>query len=497
MRQTLYAQLHARFASPGIPLSRRAFLAAASAAGVAALSACSTGEKRPAFSKRVVVLGAGLAGLICAHELLACGYDVFVIEARPRVGGRTLSFPDMVPGRYLDAGGEFVGENHPTWLACAKTFKLPLEPVENFGDLSGPIELEGTRLSAEQAGALFEDMGRVVARLTEAAKDVSAEAPWLSPNALSRDRTSLAEWLVTNAQDAQPATLRAMQVMFETYNGVPIHRQSLLAALAAIKGGGLEDFWTKSATLRCPLGAQRLSGVLAARIGDDRILVGVAADTIKDRGDKMVVSLSNNRTIECDDLVLAVPPSAWNKITFSSGLIPAGLAPQMGRAFKYLAALNARPWDAARTKPEAITDRLVGTTWSMGAPPDKATAGAPSAALAVLTGGAAAEPVLAMARTAAGQLLNDELEKLFPGYSDAFAASRLIDWPNDPLSGGAYAFPAPGEVTTNGPLLAKPVGGLHFAGDYCSHAFMGLMEGALQSGVAVAERIARRDGRAV
>ena len=496
MRQTLYTQLHARFGTPR-PLSRRSFLAATSGAALAALSACSAAEKRPAFSKRVVVIGAGLAGLICAHELLACGYDVFVIEARTRVGGRTLSFPDMVPGRFLDAGGEFIGENHPTWLACAKTFKLPLEPVENFADREAPIELEGTRLSSDQARALFEDMGRVVARLTEAAKDVNADAPWLSSDALARDRASLAEWLVNNAQDAQPSTLRAMQVMFETYNGVPLHRQSLLAALAAIKGGGLEDFWTKSSTLRCPLGAQRLSGILAARVGDDRILVGVAASAIKDRGDKMVVSLSNNRTVECDDLVLAVPPSAWKSITFSSGLIPAGLAPQMGRAFKYLAALNARPWDASRQKPEALTDRIVGTTWSMGAPPAAPASGAPSAALAVLTGATAAEPVLSMSRTAAGQLLNDELERLLPGYSDAFAASRLIDWPNDPLSGAAYAFPAPGELTAQGPVLAKPIGGLHFAGEYCCPAFMGLMEGALQSGVAVAERIARRDGRAV
>ena len=57
-----------------------------------------------------------------------------------------------------------------------------------------------------------------------------------------------------------------------------------------------------------------------------------------------------------------------------------------------------------------------------------------------------------------------------------------------------YSFPAPGEVTTVGPLLHKGLGRLHFAGEHTCYAFFGYMEGALQSGVSLARKLARRDG---
>jgi len=55
--------------------------------------------------RKVVVVGAGFAGLACAYELVKAGYDVTVLEARPRVGGRVVSF-NMVPGKVTEGGGE-------------------------------------------------------------------------------------------------------------------------------------------------------------------------------------------------------------------------------------------------------------------------------------------------------------------------------------------------------------------------------------------------------
>ena len=70
-----------------------------------------------------------------------------------------------------------------------------------------------------------------------------------------------------------------------------------------------------------------------------------------------------------------------------------------------------------------------------------------------------------------------------------------MDWPSDEWTQCGYSFPAPGEVTTVGPMLREGVGGrLHFAGEHASYAFIGYMEGALNSGVALANRLAVRDG---
>jgi monoamine oxidase len=70
-----------------------------------------------------------------------------------------------------------------------------------------------------------------------------------------------------------------------------------------------------------------------------------------------------------------------------------------------------------------------------------------------------------------------------------------MDWPSAPWTLAGYSFPAPGQVTAVGPLLAEGIGGrLHFAGEYSCYKFAGFMEGALASGIAIARLLAVRTG---
>jgi monoamine oxidase len=86
------------------------------------------------------------------------------------------------------------------------------------------------------------------------------------------------------------------------------------------------------------------------------------------------------------------------------------------------------------------------------------------------------------------------LEKMYRGIRPAFVRARYMDWPGDAWTKGSYSFPAPGQVTQQGPTLRQGIGRLHFAGEHSSYGFMGYMEGALESGAAAARRIAQRDG---
>jgi monoamine oxidase len=87
------------------------------------------------------------------------------------------------------------------------------------------------------------------------------------------------------------------------------------------------------------------------------------------------------------------------------------------------------------------------------------------------------------------------LSKRYPNYAEAFVAGRFMDWPAVPWTLASYSFAAPGEVTTMGPILHQGIAGrLHFAGEHACYKFAGYMEGALQSGIAVARRLAVRDG---
>lgn len=87
-----------------------------------------------------------------------------------------------------------------------------------------------------------------------------------------------------------------------------------------------------------------------------------------------------------------------------------------------------------------------------------------------------------------------ELEKVYQGIRGSYVRARFMDWPGDTWVKASYSFPAPGQVTLQGPTLRDGIGRLHFAGEYTSYAFMGYMEGALNSGAAAARRIASRDG---
>ncbi len=88
-----------------------------------------------------------------------------------------------------------------------------------------------------------------------------------------------------------------------------------------------------------------------------------------------------------------------------------------------------------------------------------------------------------------------ELAKRYPGLKQAFVRGLFMDWPAASWTRAGYSFPAPGQVTTVGPLLQEGIAGrLHFAGEHACYKFAGFMEGALTSGVTVATRLAVRDG---
>jgi monoamine oxidase len=110
-----------------------------------------------------------------------------------------------------------------------------------------------------------------------------------------------------------------------------------------------------------------------------------------------------------------------------------------------------------------------------------------------LAGGPAAEEGRGLGRDRERRYLA-ELERLYPGLRRQVRQARFLDWSAEPWTQGGYSAPAPGEVTAVGPVLFAGLGRLHFAGEHASPAFHGFMEGALESGVRLARRLAKRDG---
>jgi monoamine oxidase len=208
------------------------------------------------------------------------------------------------------------------------------------------------------------------------------------------------------------------------------------------------------------------------------------------KGGKVVVTCADGREIVAADVIVSVPPSVWKTITFEPDLPPA-LVPQMGSDVKYLMSLKNRFWKDAKLSADSLSDGNVQLTWEG---TDGQDGDAPVEMVA-FSGGPGAEAMRTIAADKRDAAYMDDLKKRYPTLPSALVASQFMDWPGTEWTLASYSFPAPGQVTTVGPLLAKGIEGkIHFAGEHTCYKFVGYMEGALHSGVTVARRLAVRDG---
>ena len=480
-----YMSLKRKYGQPG-GITRREMLQRSFAAGAALLISERFSAPLSAGAGRVVIVGAGFSGLAAAYELSRAGYEVTVVEARNRVGGRVLSFSDLVPGKNMEGGGELIGANHPAWIAYAKQFGLEFLDIGEE-DLEFPIVLGGKRLTPEQSEQLWEEMETSFNTIVTDAAKVDADEPWKAANAPALDKRTLADWI--DKLGASPLCKSALRTMMTADNGVVTEWQSYLGNLAMVKGGGLEKYWDESEVYRCKGGNQQLAAKLVGAIGAPRVITRMPVRTIVAAERGVRVTLADGKTLEAEHVLLTAPPSVWNKIAIDP-VLPPSLGTQIGTNVKYLMSLRSPVWRRTELAPELLSDGPVSMTWH-GTDGQKAGGGE---GLVAFSGGPAADVCREWTAAQRDRNYLAELNKVYRGITASFIRARFMDWPSDPWSKGSYSFPAPGQVTSQGPTLREGLGRLHFAGEYTCYAFMGYMEGALNSGAAAARRIAARDG---
>ena len=480
----LYAQLHRRYGKPD-GITRRDMLQRSLGAAAALLISDRFMEIPRAAAGRVIVIGGGFSGLAAAYELSKAGYDVTVAEARNRIGGRVITFTDLVPRKTVEGGGELIGSNHPAWVAYAKQFGLTFLDATDE-DLEAPIVLGGKRLSSDESEKLWEEMEKAFNTIVTDAAKIDEHQPWTSPNAPALDKRTLASWI--DALGASALCKAGLHAMMTADNGMVTQWQSYLGNLSMVKGGGLDKYWTESEVYRCKGGNQQLAQKLAAAIGPAKVLTRTIVRSVAVTDTAVKVTLANGKVLEGDHVVLTAPPNVWNRIAFDP-VLPPSLVPQMGSNVKFLMAVNGPFWRRVELGPELLTDGPISETWhSTGGQPG------PGEGFTCFSGGPAADTCREWPAAQRTENYLAELQKVYKNVRGAYLKSRFMDWPSDAWVKASYTFPAPGQVTSQGPTFYQGLGRLHFAGEYCSYAFPGYMEGALSTGAAVARRIAVKDG---
>jgi monoamine oxidase len=488
MPLNLFQVLDRRFGTPLEGMTRRELFRRSAAVGAGLLlSQTLAFAGRRAEGKRVVVVGAGFSGTSAAYELKSAGYEVTVVEARDRIGGRVHTLERFVKDKTVEAGGEMVGANHPTWAAYAKALGITFREIVYDKDAEAPILIGGERLNPGAARRLWQEMREALALINGDAARVDAYQPWKSPDAKALDLRSTAQWI--NGLPISDLCRQAISIQLTSINGVIPAWQSYLGNLAMVKGGGVADYWTLTDFYHTIDGNQQLAEELADDVGAGAFIFGTPVRGIRTDEKGVTVALADGRELEADDVVLSAPVSTWNRIAFDPPL-PPELVPQMGTNTKFLMAVKGRFWEADQLSSRSLTDGPINLTWedTNSQPGDK------GACLTAYAGGPMADLATSWKPEERKQKYLEVLEQLFPGISEQVTATEFVNWHNDPLARGSYSFPAPGQTTTIGPLLQQGLGRLHFAGEHCCPAFVGYMEGALQSGVRLARRLAERDG---
>lgn len=270
----------------------------------------------------VVVIGAGVAGLSAATRLRERGFDVAVVEARERVGGRL--WTDTIDGAMLELGGQWVSPDQSALLETIES--LGLQTFERYREGESIYVTEAgdvVRFTGEQLpvpDATIAEMERLTALLDELTADIGAEAPWAHPRARELDTVSFESWLAEQSDDAV-ACRHISLFIGEAMLTKPAHAFSALqAVLMAASAGSFSNLVDSEFILdrRVIGGLQRVPIELAARIGD-AVHLGHPVRTLEHTDDGVTVR-ADGLTIHARRAIVAMPPTLFSRIDFQPPL---------------------------------------------------------------------------------------------------------------------------------------------------------------------------------
>jgi monoamine oxidase len=434
----------------------------------------------------IVVVGAGLSGLHAARELARRGRDVVVVEARDRVGGRTLA---RTIGRgVFDVGGQWIGPKQHRVAKLARELDLRTFSTWSTGrkvmDLDGDVKTY--RGVIPKLGVLellrLELALRSVERMT---KRVDPSDPWATRDGVEWDRVTVDEWAKKSVSAVRVRA--AFDVVVRVVFGAEAKDLSLLSFLAYVRAAGglmsLVEIEGGAQQDRFVDGAHALSTRIAKELGD-RVFLDAPVRSIANERHRVVVTTDRGAVI-AERVIVAAPPALVREIAFDPPLdaprVELLAAHRMGATTKVITTYGRAFWRDAGFSGEAIASSGPITVTFDDTTHDDAQ---PALVSFVVGEAARAKPSENDVLAALSRFFGKDAAS-----PDAYVAE---DWSADPWSGGCpVSMPPPLRWPRQLAALRRPFGRVHFAGTETAREHTGYLEGALEAGERCVREIER------